>query len=320
MKQHEYVFGDKGRMREKCDEWVVASPAMVKVKEQCARLAPTTVSVVIHGPSGAGKEHVARALHRGSPRCGRPFVAVNAGAIAAGLAESAFFGHERGAFTGAVRRQAGYFERAHGGTLFLDEVAELPLELQAKLLRVLDSGSYVPVGSARTKRVDVRLICATHRDLRSLVHEGHFREDLYYRIAGARVVVPALRHRPEDIGALAAHFVRRLGVDEALKLSADALQTLRLHHWPGNVRELRSVLRLAVLHAQGGVIDGLLVREAIAELSTQMMPVLGLPVEEALRQTRGNVAAAARKLGVPRETLRDRLARRYRGNGSAPTF
>lgn len=293
------------------DEWIVASAVMKRVERQASRLAPTNVSVVIHGPSGAGKEHVARAIHLHSTRATRPFVPVNAGAIAPSLAESTFFGHERGAFTGALRRHAGLFEQAHGGTLFLDEVAELPLDLQAKLLRVLDTGAYSPVGSLEQKRVDVRVICATHCELRSLVYTGAFREDLYFRIAGARVVVPPLCERLDDINALARHFVKIFGGPQAY-LTRSALQALRLHNWPGNVRELRSVLRLAVVQAQGERIDDGVVRLAIGDISTQGAAPLAAPIEEALRMTGGNVSAAARRLGVPRTTLRDRLARRYR--------
>ena len=156
------------------------------------------------------------------------------------------------------------------------------------------------------------MICATHRELRELVKDRLFREDLYYRIAGARVVVPPLCERPDDVVALARHFLKDLSVSRKLRFSNEALQALALHYWPGNVRELRSVVRLAALHALGSVVDEPVVREAIAELSTHATPSFAPPIEEALRQCEGNVAAAARRLGVPRETLRDRLTRRYR--------
>lgn len=302
-------------MKQNAGKWIVASSAMKRVQQQCSRLAPTEISVVIHGPSGAGKEHVARAIHQMSTRAQAPFVAVNAGAIPRTLAESVFFGHERGAFTGAQQKHRGIFEQADGGTLFLDEVAELSPDLQAKLLRVLDTGTYCSLGGTRTRRVDLRLVAATHRDLRAMVHTGDFREDLYFRVAGARIAVAPLRDRPDDIDALATYFLELFGAHTPPKFTRTARERLRVHHWPGNVRELKSVVRLAVLQAHEGWIDERLVRSAIGDISTHIVAPLEMPIEEALRQSGGNVAAAARRLGLPRTTLRDRLARRYRSAG-----
>jgi transcriptional regulator with GAF, ATPase, and Fis domain len=207
--------------------------------------------VLIHGETGTGKELVARAIHDGSSRRGKPMIRVNCGAIPAALIESEFFGHEKGAFTGATERREGRFALADGGTLFLDEIGELPLDLQVKLLRVLQEGEFEPVGGSRTRKVDVRIIAATHRDLRAESERGRFRADLYYRLNVFPLELPPLRERGEDIILLAEAFTERLGAKlnrRFGRLSREVRETLRRHTWPGNVRELENALeRSAIL-------------------------------------------------------------------------
>jgi DNA-binding NtrC family response regulator len=220
--------------------------------ELLARAAPARIPVLLRGETGSGKEVAARALHARSPRAKGPFVAVNCGAISPELAESELFGHERGAFTGAVGQSPGAFGAADGGTLLLDEVGELPLGLQVKLLRALESDEVKPVGAARARKVDARIVAATHRDLREMVRVGTFREDLYFRLRGVEVVLPPLRQRPNDLLPL-AHEI--LSEHEGLRLSPAAAEALLAHGWPGNVRELKQVLRLAAILCEGGVIE-----------------------------------------------------------------
>ena len=213
--------------------------------------APADFPVVIQGETGTGKEGVAKAIHWHSPRRTRPFVAVNCGAIPDGLVDSEFFGHERGAFSGAISQRKGHFEAANGGTIFLDEIAELPLGLQARLLRVLQEGEIVRVGSSKPVPVDVRVVAATNKDLKALVDEGKFRVDLYYRIAAAVVHIPPLRERPSDIMMLARAFIEecRSNNSHGLRLQPLAAHILRSHTWPGNVRELHSTIQVACTKA-----------------------------------------------------------------------
>ncbi len=225
---------------------------------QIRKVAPQKTTVLVEGESGTGKELVARALHELSPRAALPFVAVNCGAIPGELIESELFGHVRGAFTDAKRTRKGLAEEADGGTLFLDEIGELPLALQPKLLRFLEDEQVRPLGDVRARKVDVRVVAATGRDLRRAVAAGQFREDLFYRLDVVAVRIPPLRERPDDIPALAAHFLARharlrpeLG---GMALSDDALEALRAHRWPGNVRELEHALERAVVLADGPVI------------------------------------------------------------------
>jgi transcriptional regulator of acetoin/glycerol metabolism len=289
---------------------VAASPAMQRLLADIrARLARLRWPVLVRGASGAGKEGIARALHLAGPRSGGPFVALNAGGLPRQLVESELFGHELGAFTGAVRAHRGVFEQADGGTLFLDEVAELPLDLQARLLRVIETWEVRRVGSEKTVRVDVRLVSATHRDLRAMVADGAFREDLYYRLAQLVVEVPPLRERPEDIRALAKRFLAEMAPEVGVRrLTEEASLRLLRHAWPGNVRELRNVLASAAASSSLEVVDLYDVDSAIARVG-------GLPREAgelehlraAVELCGGNLAAAARTLGIPRTTLRDRL-------------
>ena len=232
-----------------------ASPALGKVLRQIEMVAPTEASVLVLGESGVGKELVAHAVHERSARRGHPLIKVNCGAVPGELFESEFFGHVRGAFTGAARDRVGRFELADGGTLFLDEVGEIPLAHQPKLLRVLQEGTFERVGDGRTRKVDVRLIAATNRDLADEVARGRFRADLYYRLSVFPIEVPPLRARREDVPMLAQHFVkrsaRRLAVPEPRLTQAQARE-LQLYDWPGNVRELQHVVERAVILSRGG--------------------------------------------------------------------
>jgi two-component system response regulator AtoC len=232
------------------------SAAMREVMDLAARVAPFPSTVLLTGESGSGKEAVARAVHRASPRNGKAFVAVNCGAIPENLLESELFGHERGAFTGADRAREGLFEEADGGTLFLDEIGELTLPLQVKLLRVLQERQIRRVGGTGEKPVDVRVLAATARDLVDEVREGRFREDLFYRINVVQILVPPLRTRPEDVPPLAEHFMRlhakRLGV-EAPALPRELVPVLAAYTWPGNVRELENVIERALVLSGGNV-------------------------------------------------------------------
>ena len=244
------------------------SEPMKRVYEQLARVAGTSVTVFITGESGTGKELVARTVHDLSRRRSRPFLAVNCGAISPNLIESEIFGHERGSFTGAERQHQGFFERAHGGTLFLDEITEMPLALQVKLLRVLETGTFMRVGSTTSRETDVRVIAATNRDPAQAVAGGGLREDLFYRLNVFPIDLPPLRERREDVPLLTEHFLQDIGQREgAIKhASAAALERLRRYRWPGNVRELRNVLqRTYVMSAGAEIGDDWLPRDVLAE-------------------------------------------------------
>jgi DNA-binding NtrC family response regulator len=231
---------------------VGASSAMQAVYDRVSRVGPTDAAVLITGESGTGKELVAETLHRLSRRGHRPYIAINCGAIAANLIESELFGHERGAFTGADRQRKGVFERAHQGTLFLDEVSEMPLELQVKLLRVLECGEFTRVGGERSQSSDVRIVAASNRDLDSSVEEGRFRADLLYRLRVMPIQLPPLRERGDDIGALSRHFLNELSEAEGRQkvFSPAALAALKAYSFPGNVRELRNAVEHAFILAE----------------------------------------------------------------------
>jgi len=230
------------------------SPALTRVLQQIDLVAQTDSSVLIEGESGTGKELIARAIHQRSRRSGKPLIRVNCGSIPKELFESEFFGHVKGSFTGAIRDRAGRFQLADGGTLFLDEVGEIPLDLQSKLLRVLQEGEFERVGEEHTRRVNVRVIAATNRDLRTASEEGRFRLDLFYRLSVFPLEIPSLRDRREDIPNLASHFVKlacaRLHLPEA-RIPAREMERLRDYDWPGNVRELQNVIERAMILAQG---------------------------------------------------------------------
>jgi transcriptional regulator with GAF, ATPase, and Fis domain len=246
---------------ERFDEMVGTSPALQTVLVAVERVAPTDSTVLILGETGTGKELVARAIHHTSAREGRAFVKLNCAAIPFDLLESELFGHEKGAFTGAIAQKIGRFELADGGTLFLDEIGDIPLALQPKLLRVLQEQEFERLGSARTHHVSVRLVAATHRDLPAMVRRSEFRSDLYYRLNVFPVVVPPLRERREDIPPLVAHFVARFGHRMGKRIEhipPETLQPLLAHAWPGNIRELQNVIERAVICANDGVLPDVL--------------------------------------------------------------
>lgn len=284
---------------------VGSSDATRRLGREIRRFAPLPAPVLITGETGTGKELVARALHGESPRRDGPFVAVNAAAMPATLIASELFGHARGAFTGATSEHRGLFVQAHGGTLLLDEVAELPLDLQAWLLRVLETSEVRPLGSERTRRVDVRILCATHVALDEAVAARRFRSDLYWRLAVLPISVPPLRSRKVDIAELAASLLASFELAEPRTLTSEALQALTLHHWPGNVRELRAVLLRAAATSSRTRLDADDVVRAIGRpFGTPIGPDA---LRAALLATHGNVSAAARMLGIPRGTFRSRL-------------
>jgi DNA-binding NtrC family response regulator len=234
------------------DDLIGSSPAMMAVKRMGERAAKASIPILILGESGVGKELIARAVHGCSERSGKPFVAVNCGALPSNLIESILFGHEKGSFTGATDKHLGKFQEAHGGTLFLDEIGELPLDMQVKLLRALQESEIDPVGSKRSVRVDVRIVSATNRDLNDRVKQGLFREDLYYRLNVFPIDAPALRERRDDIPALVEAFIRRFNVEEGKRIagaSPETLQMLTTHDWPGNVRQLENAVYRAIVLA-----------------------------------------------------------------------
>ena len=251
------VFEDRRYDQIKFSEIVGKSAALRQVLQEVELVAPSDATVLILGETGAGKELIARAIHQSSRRSDKPFVRVNCSSIPKELFESEFFGHAKGAFTGAIRDRPGRFEAAKGGTLFLDEVGEIPLELQSKLLRVLQEKSYERIGEERTRQSDVRIVAATNRNLRDEVAAGCFREDFYYRLNVFPLTVPPLRDRKEDIPLLAAHFidssVKEFGCARPI-LTRLGIETLQRYTWPGNIRELRNVIERAVILAQGGPI------------------------------------------------------------------
>lgn len=292
---------------------VAEGPAMRVVLRRAARFAAADAPVMILGESGSGKEVVARALHESSPRSAKPFVAVNVAALPADLLESELFGHARGAFTGATTAKVGLFEAAAGGTLFLDEIAEMPLSLQAKLLRALQDGELRRVGETRAFAVDVRIVSATHRDLGQRVADGSFRQDLLFRLRVLTLTVPPLRERREDIAVLAQTF---LGEErsEALRLSPAALRVLESYTWPGNVRELQNAIKHGAALAEDGIIDVQhLPEDLVARPRTspnggpaELRPLAEIEREHVLRVLEacgGSQVEAARVLGIGRNTL-----------------
>jgi sigma-54 specific flagellar transcriptional regulator A len=229
---------------------------MVEVRYLLRQVAASSASVIVTGPSGSGKEMVARAIHAESDRAARSYVAVNCGAIPRDLLESELFGHEKGAFTGAISQKRGKFEDAHGGTLFLDEIGDMPAEMQVKLLRVLEERSVQRVGGRGEIAIDTRIVSATHRDLHEAIDAQRFREDLYYRLAVFPIDLPSLGERREDVPCLIHHFLKNMGPRGDLKLSQAAMDRLIAHNWPGNVRELRNVIERAVILFPGQTVSG----------------------------------------------------------------
>ena len=253
------------------------SPAFRRMLEMVSRVAPSEASVLLHGESGTGKELVAHALHESSNRRSHAFMVVECASLAETLFESELFGHEKGAFTGASQSKPGLVEAASGGTLFLDEVGDIPLSMQVKLLRLLETGTYRRVGSTELRHVDVRLISASHRSLPDMVAAGKFRQDLYYRLSTFPIRLPPLRERVQDIPALAAHLLQRLAPGRDMRLSAAALHCLQTWPFPGNVRELRNVLERACLLADGEVLDAALMAQALQPEATAWQAAAALP-------------------------------------------
>ncbi len=331
----------RAEVREKYEGGLVGNtPAMREIYKTIGRVAESDATVLVHGESGTGKELVARAIHYHSKRAGRPFVAVNSAAIPSELLESELFGHERGAFTGAVARKMGKFEAAAGGTLFLDEIGDMSLPLQGKLLRVLQEKEFERVGGTEPIRTDVRVIAATHHNLEKMVRENRFREDLYYRLNVIQINIPPLRRRKEDIIPLAEYFLQKHRPDGAAKvLTQETMKLLRAYDWPGNVRELENALQRAVTLSQGDKIfpdvlppqvfrpgKGLalsfenFLEEKLSDLVERMggleqgdiyqmvlerveKPLITL----VLRKTEGNQVRAANLLGINRNTLRKKI-------------
>lgn len=318
LEQDNDYLRDEIRADHHINEMVGSSPRFQELADRIRLVASTTATVLIQGETGTGKELVARAIHDLSGRRDRPLVKMNCAAIAANLVESELFGHVKGAFTGATERRVGRFEYANGGTLFLDEVTELPLESQAKLLRVLQEQELEPVGSNQTIKVDVRVLAATNRSLTDVVREGRFRMDLYYRLLVVPIEVPPLRERREDIPALAAHFIARYSRQFGRRVDAispSAMQQLMAYDWPGNVRELENALARGVVLCKGTVLDGPSIMPT-AEVS-ETPP---LSIKEAERKHIENALVSARwvlegpkgaaaMLGMNASTLRSRMKR-----------
>jgi len=309
---------------------VFVSEPMRRLAVLVARVAPRDVTVLITGESGTGKERVAEAIVAASRRADRPFVRFNCAALTPELAEAELFGHSRGAFTGATRARPGLFGEADGGTILLDEVGELAPGAQAKLLRVLQEGEVRPVGEERVRKVDVRVIAATHRDLGEEVRRGRFREDLFYRLDVVHLAIPPLRERPEDVPVLARHFLarfaERFGVSP-LRAPEALADRLAGYAWPGNVRELENAMERLVALSPADGLDVSLLGTGAAATAAERAPLplkervgayeRGLLVE-ALRETRGNRTEAARRLGISRVTLHDKLRRYALGEGDDP--
>ena len=314
------IFGsvEQDRNPRRFEQIIGNSPALEAVLEQVEQVAPTDSTVLIQGETGTGKELVARAIHNLSTRCGRPFVKLNCAAIPFDLLESELFGHERGAFTGAIAQKIGRFELADKGTLFLDEVGDIPPGLQPKLLRVLQEQEFERLGSTRTHRVDVRLVAATNRNLVDMVKRNQFRSDLYYRLNVFPVALPPLRARSEDIPALVEHFVeiyaRRMD-KQIERIPPETMSALTSYQWPGNIRELQNFIERSVILSSGNVLRPPLASlQAAAE--TESLGAVTLEdaerdhIRKILEQTRWVVAGpkgAAARLGIKRSTLYFRM-------------
>jgi transcriptional regulator with GAF, ATPase, and Fis domain len=320
---------DEGLETPDVEQPIGISRALAWVMQQVGQVGPTDATVLVTGETGTGKELIARRLHAVSPRRHRPLVVVNCATLPASLIESELFGHERGAFTGALQRKLGRFELAHGGTMFLDEVGELPLDIQAKFLRVLQAGEIDRVGGTGPVAVDVRVIAATNRPLETLIDEGCFRADLFYRLNVYRLALPPLRERPEDIGPLVIHFVGRFCAryDRPIRsIDPGSMEWMLRYDWPGNVRELEHTVERAVLLAEGDVLTIELPTESPSDTGQAGGPavppgesapaLLSLDdmerqyIQDVLRHTGGQVAGkggAAEILGLPPSTLRSRM-------------
>ena len=307
------------RDRQQSEPWggiVTGDPEMLRLCRTVEKIAATTATVLLLGESGTGKELLARGVHDHSPRKGERFVAINCAAIPENLLESELFGYEKGSFTGAAKTTPGKIETAHGGTLMLDEIGDLPMALQAKLLRFLQERTIERIGGRQEIPVDVRIVCATHQDLKSLISQGQFREDLYYRLAEIVLTVPPLRDRIGDRALLSHAMVKRFAAAEkrgSIRLSAAALTAIEQHAWPGNVRELENCMKRAVIMSEGNLIDAAELGLGMADGEAVSMPDLRTirdraekeAVIRALALADGNIVKATALLGVSRPTLYD---------------
>jgi formate hydrogenlyase transcriptional activator len=319
-----------GSRPRKFEQLVGNSPALDAVLDGVKRVAPTTSTVLIQGETGTGKELIARAIHNISPRYGRPFIKLNCAAIPLDLLESELFGHEKGAFTGAIAQKLGRFELADKGTLFLDEVGDIPPSLQPKLLRILQEQEFERLGSSRTHQVDVRLVAATHRDLAAMVRNGEFRSDLYFRLNVFPVQLPPLRERREDIPALVAHFVELLGrrVGRTIDhIPEETMLDLCSYDWPGNIRELQNLIERALILSEDGVLPNplLTVGAGAPHISAVPTPTTFIDAERSLILRTldatgwviGGRDGAASRLGLKRTTL---IYKMQRHGISRPSF
>lgn len=314
-----YVDLDQYLESQRESEGIVGSSRLLRgVLDQVRTVAPTDATVLIEGETGTGKELIAHAIHTGSRRRDRPFVKLNCAAIPLGLLESELFGHERGAFTGAIAQKLGRFEAADGGTLFLDEIGDIPLELQAKLLRVLQEQEFERLGSTYTRRVNVRVVAATNQDLAGLVVEKQFRMDLYYRLNVFPIALPPLRHRVEDIPMLVAHFVNRYATGMAKRIkriTTDEMELLVRYSWPGNIRELQNFIERAVILTNSDVLrlTPLPCNPAFPAEPVTLADAERDHILNALRESNwvvGGATGAAARLGVKRTTLISKMRRR----------
>ncbi len=344
--ENEYLKDELAK-KFKTSDFVGKSAAMKAVFDQIRQAAPTSATVFIRGESGTGKELVARSIHAQSPRRSKPLVKVNCAALSAGVLESELFGHEKGAFTGADKRRIGRFEMADGGTLFLDEVSEMDLNLQGKLLRVLQEKEFERVGSSETISVDVRILASSNRDLEKSIEAGEFRQDLYYRLNVISVELPPLRERKSDIPALARHFLDRYRREEGVRvkdISDEALDILVRYDWPGNVRELANIMERLIVLGRDDVIGAGQVEAALPKSAARLLPAQLCPAEPAgtagaggggafqprplddverecivatLKFFDGARAKSAEALGISERSLRDRL-KRWQEQGLGP--
>ena len=319
---------DQSTRARKFEQLVGSSPALDAVLDGVKRVAPTCSTVLIQGETGTGKELIARAIHNISPRCGRPFIKLNCAAIPLDLLESELFGHEKGAFTGAIAQKLGRFELADKGTLFLDEVGDIPPSLQPKLLRILQEQEFERLGSSRTHQVDVRLVAATHRDLAGMVRNGEFRSDLYFRLNVFPVQLPPLRERREDIPALVEHFVELLGRRVGRQIDhipAETMSDLCSYDWPGNIRELQNLIERALILSEDGVLPNPLLTAGTQHISVLPTPTTLMDSERALILRTleaagwviGGRDGAATRLGLKRTTL---IYKMQRHGISRPSF
>jgi len=316
-------IGVQGSYERRFEQVIGHSPALEAVLEQVERVAPTDSTVLIQGETGTGKELIAHAIHNLSSRCGRPFVRLNCAAIPLDLLESELFGHEKGAFTGAIAQKIGRFELADKGTLFLDEVGDIPPALQPKLLRVLQEQEFERLGSTRTNKVDVRLVAASNRDLTLMANRGEFRSDLYYRLNVFPILLPPLRERREDIPALVTHFVELFGQRMSREIEhvpPETMSALSSYQWPGNIRELQNLIERAVILSNNGVLpnplppagtDGVAIASAAATTPATTLReserTLILRTLEEVGWVIGGLKGAAAKLGLKRTTLIHRM-------------